>query len=1218
MRNFTLRCSGKWQKPSKKTALLLVALLTMGIVNAQFFTVGQCSGTPSGGLGTNVYGPMYSTATANSASRTAIIYPASQLSGISGQVLTSLYFYRFTTTGTMAGTPAYKIYIKEVSASDWTASNLDWATAITGAALVYDGNPASIVGSVNGWKNFPFASNFTYSGSQNLAVFTEYVNTTASTNLTWTYEYTGSCINTGNSNTTKYVNTTDGIPGAALSSSNYRRPYIGFDVFLTCYPPTSVTVPPASITVDRADVSWTAPASAPANGYEYYYNTTGVSPVPATPVSGSTAAGVTTANLAGLASGTLHYFWVRSVCSGSDKSPWTSVTTFNTLPGNDEASTAIGLTVNADYNCGTTRLGSTIGATQSSDVAPSCSATGINDDVWYSFVATGANHRISFSGVSTGTMVAAVYTGTPGSLTQVASACASTTLNATGLSAGQTYYIRAYTSVVTATTMANFTICVGTPPPPPANDNAAGAIALTVNSDLACGTTTTGTTVSATQSPDAAPTCSATGIDDDVWFTFVATGASHRIIFSGVSTGTMVSALYTGTPGSLTFLTAACASTTLNATGLVSGTTYYVRAYNTATTSATQSNFTICIGTPPPPPANDECAAAIALTVNTDLACGTVTAGTTTSATGVADATCTGTEDDDVWFKFTATGATHQISLLNVAGSVTDMAFQVFNGCGGTSLLCSDPNSASLSSLTPGNTYYVRVYTYTSTAGQNTTFNVCIGTPPPPPANDEAPGAITLSVGAGCTTNPYDNTVATQSTTEPFPSCKGTAGYAGMWYKFVAPASGAVKVSCDGTGTLGDSRISLFAATNVSDYATFTNIACDDDNGVTGTTRSLLYATGLTSGTTYYVLVDLYSSTATRGTYCVTADELSSAMLTTTAGSCVTDQASVASYNAAYTGWITLLDAAGNLNALVRQTAGTATGFGSSRTITTGPSRVDASGTAYLNRNFLINGSGATTAEVQLFFTDAELASLGGTLAGLNVSRVAGTTCVANYPGGATLLGQTGSGSGGGVSWVKVTTPGFSNFFLHQGNAALPISLVYFNGTKSATANNLNWKVNCTSVSVSFEIERSSNGRNFTSIGALNATQARCLTPFDFADSKPLSGVNYYRIKIIDVDGKVNYTNIVAINNKKSGIELIGIQPTLVNSEAVLYIAAAKAGKLQIAVTDNVGRQVQTRTITVVEGDNKVSLNFGNLAAGVYNLCSINESTKSTIRFVKQ
>ncbi len=1338
-------------------------LLASGLLHAQNYVVPICGSAPGLGLG-----PMYSAAAANAASREAVIYPASQLSGISGQIITAAYF-NADLNGGMLGTPNFKMYLKEVAAADWGAGSLDWATAIIGATLVYDNNPAPNVGSGSGWKKFPFSTHFTYGGTQNLAVFMEYVNPVTSRDVYWYFEGTEDCIDKNNNNTTKYINTSNGIPGSSLSRSDYRRPVIAFDISITCQPATAVAVPVATRTPTSAVVNWTGSASAPANGYEYYYNTSNASPVNATVPSGTTAAGVTSATLSGLAPSVTHYVWVRAVCSDADKSPWTSTVKFLTAPVNDESSGAITLTVNGDYNCGVTANGTTLSATQSAETAPACSSTGINDDVWFKFTATAASHRISFTNVSAGIMVAAVYSGTPGSLVPVAGACGSNTIYITGLNIGQTYYVRAYTSVATAATLANFTICLGTPPPPPANDECVNAITLMVNPDFNCSFVNAGTTKDAT---GGVFTCDLGLAGNDVWYKFVATNSIHWVSLLNVtgSTNGMGFQVLDGCGGTMLV----CANGQASIANLVPGNTYYVRVATYDYLSNPVITFNVCVRTVPP---NDNCAGAIMVAVNPGSACTSVVAGSVSGATAStpgASTTSCGTFDDDVWFKFVALETNHIVTLQNRAGSSTDLSFQVFSACGAaTALICANPFAPALvTGLTPGNTYYLRVASYISASGQTSSFDVCISTAPAMayssstttqsstantaagasnqqiiraeivvsgasapisaiqlnfnlaattnpadiaaarvyftgtsatfsttnafgnaitnptvnfsingsqvlagglanttnyfwlvydiapgatpgniadgafasviaggnsfvpvvtnPAgtrtivaaigNDEATGATALTVGGGCTGNPYDNTLASQSSNEPFPACTGTAGYAGMWYKFTAPSSGAVKISNDGTGTLGNSRIALFSASDSSDYSTFTILACDDDNGVTGATRSLLYATGLTPNVTYWVLTDLNAQAGIRGTYCITVDELAASMLSANAGNCTAGQALVAGFNTGYAGWISLVDNSGNLNAMVRQQAGNATGYNSSRTITTGASRVDGSGTPYLNRNFLINSTGtASTGEIMLFFTNTELTAVGAPLSSLSITRVPGTTCTPNYTGGASaLLQQTGNGSANGVSWIRATTPGFSNFYIHSGNAPLPITLVYFNGAKTFAGNQLNWKVNCTSVSISFEIERSSNGRNYTSIGSFGASQARCLTPFDFADSKPLAGVNYYRIKIIDLDGEVSYTNVVAINNKVSGIEIIGMQPTLVQSEAVLYIAAAKAGKLQIAVTDMTGRQLETRTISVLEGENKVRLNFGTLAAGVYNLSSFNESGKTTIRFVKE
>ena len=90
------------------------------------------------------------------------------------------------------------------------------------------------------------------------------------------------------------------------------------------------TTPVASaITTTTAQIAWTAPAAAPANGYEYYVSTSNTSPTAATTVSGAVGAGVTSTTLSGLMQNTNYYFWIRSVCA-SGSSPWSTTGTFLT------------------------------------------------------------------------------------------------------------------------------------------------------------------------------------------------------------------------------------------------------------------------------------------------------------------------------------------------------------------------------------------------------------------------------------------------------------------------------------------------------------------------------------------------------------------------------------------------------------------------------------------------------------------------------------------------------------------------------------------------------------------------------------------------------------------------------------------------------------------------------------------------------------------------
>jgi hypothetical protein len=98
----------------------------------------------------------------------------------------------------------------------------------------------------------------------------------------------------------------------------------------SCFPPTALTA--GALTSGSVSVNWTAPATAPAGGYEYYYST-GAAPNATTVPLGTTGSAVTTANIGGLSPSTNYCFWVRSNCSGGDSSAWSLSVCFMTLAG---------------------------------------------------------------------------------------------------------------------------------------------------------------------------------------------------------------------------------------------------------------------------------------------------------------------------------------------------------------------------------------------------------------------------------------------------------------------------------------------------------------------------------------------------------------------------------------------------------------------------------------------------------------------------------------------------------------------------------------------------------------------------------------------------------------------------------------------------------------------------------------------------------------------
>ena len=210
-------------------------------------------------------------------------------------------------------------------------------------------------------------------------------------------------------------------------------------------------------------------------------------------------------------------------------------------------------------------------------------------------------------------------------------------------------------------------------------------------------------------------------------------------------------------------------------------------------------------------------------------------------------------------------------------------------------------------------------------------------------------------------------------------------------------------------------------------------------------------------------------------------------------------------------------------------------------------------------------------------------------------------------------------------NWWAITVPvtGFSGFYLSSEKGSftvLPIKIEYFKGTKNYKKNNLTWKANCTSATVTFEIERSNNGTRFVVIGNITADKDRCNTPFDFTDASPVNGKNYYRLKIKNEEGKFEYSNIVSLISSSYTFELGNIQPSPVGNEnAILNINADKKSDLLIALIDMTGRRISQEEVKLRQGSNFINLKTAILLPGGYILsANIAGESPQILQFIKK
>jgi hypothetical protein len=180
----------------------------------------------------------------------------------------------------------------------------------------------------------------------------------------------------------------------------------------------------------------------------------------------------------------------------------------------------------------------------------------------------------------------------------------------------------------------------------------------------------------------------------------------------------------------------------------------------------------------------------------------------------------------------------------------------------------------------------------------------------------------------------------------------------------------------------------------------------------------------------------------------------------------------------------------------------------------------------------------------------------------------------------------------------------------------LPIQLVRIQGSIQNNDAVVEWTVAENESGNYFEIEKSYDGKNFTSAGIVASTNKTGNESYRFTE--PAGSQSYYRIKVVGKNKSLSYSKILVVKGKET---------TAANKINLLQNPVASALSFTYQSTiDNVsaltiyninGAPVQTSRITIHKGLNTISLNVNNkIAAGTY-LLELANTERSVVRFIK-
>ncbi|MCZ2225032.1 MAG: choice-of-anchor J domain-containing protein [Chitinophagales bacterium] len=183
----------------------------------------------------------------------------------------------------------------------------------------------------------------------------------------------------------------------------------------------------------------------------------------------------------------------------------------------------------------------------------------------------------------------------------------------------------------------------------------------------------------------------------------------------------------------------------------------------------------------------------------------------------------------------------------------------------------------------------------------------------------------------------------------------------------------------------------------------------------------------------------------------------------------------------------------------------------------------------------------------------------------------------------------------------------------------LPVKIISFTGKKEFYVNNITWQTSAEINNSYFELQRSLDGKNFTSIAKIDSKASNgsssSILNYSYADYTP-NMVNYYRLKIIDkAKNEYDGQNIIRIADQiptKITLHRIFPNPAKNIANIVVYSTFNVKGTLQI--TDSYGRVVISNQIDLYNGDNILQVDISRLSTGNYYakiLGHIGELTKA-------
>ncbi|CAN5800283.1 hypothetical protein BH11BAC3_BH11BAC3_33550 [soil metagenome] len=182
----------------------------------------------------------------------------------------------------------------------------------------------------------------------------------------------------------------------------------------------------------------------------------------------------------------------------------------------------------------------------------------------------------------------------------------------------------------------------------------------------------------------------------------------------------------------------------------------------------------------------------------------------------------------------------------------------------------------------------------------------------------------------------------------------------------------------------------------------------------------------------------------------------------------------------------------------------------------------------------------------------------------------------------------------------------------------LPVSYKVVNASKQGKDIAVQWKVENQLNIRSYEVEKSTDGSNFTKVNTQSATTSSTTATYNWLDKNAATGDNFYRIRNIDLDGSTGYSKVVKVGFEKEKGGMVVYPNPVKNAVISLQLNDKLQGQYNYRLLNSVGQVLLTGSIDHLGGNvnQKIKLN-NQITKGVYHLeVTETDNSKTIIQVV--